>query len=248
MKCISCGGEVASDEERCPYCHTINEAAVKKKEQLDNKSMMNRELKTEVLETSREYRWNKILNRTLIAMTLLVIVMVVITFVTFLIEQGDLKKFHKPSNLSQLLDENYEKQDFNRLHALLTQYDMVDIDNYKYSQMALIHNQYEAFITNRNECIESIDRNTLPEDFVLEFALREGFKILDPELGLYDEISGENQRILEEYQTNVRGFFQTYLELSGEEIEELRRLNGSGGFTSSEIKNQLKRIGERLGE
>lgn len=248
MKCISCGGEVTSDEERCPYCHTINEAAVKKKKQLYGRGILNKVLKTEVLETSKEYRWSKILNRTMIIMAVLFAILVIITFVMNLLVGGDLKKLHKPSNVTQVLSENYEKQDFNRLYALLNQYGMMGTDHYKYSQIALIHSRYEDFITNRNECIEQIELNEQPGDFPLEYALREGLWILHPSLGLYDEMDRDNQKILSEYQDNVTVFFQAFLELSGEEIEELRRLNSSGVINSVDMKKQIKLIGERLGE
>lgn len=246
MKCVSCGGEIASDQERCPFCNTVNEAAIKKKRQIGWRIQKNEDLKEGILETSREYRWNKILNRTIGGMVVFLCLMIAISFGTYLILEGGMQNLHKPSNLSQILAEKYESRDYNELSALMRQYELMGNDEYQYTQISLLNSQFEDFLENRNECIERIDHKELPEDYALQSALTYGRKILEPNLARYDKITEDNQVMLEAYQEHVMVFFKACLELTAGEIEDLR--GNSGAVSGRALEELTERIRERLGE
>lgn len=51
MKCTNCGAEFASDQLRCPYCGTVNEAALKLAKELQTYDAAYEQKREEILET-----------------------------------------------------------------------------------------------------------------------------------------------------------------------------------------------------
>lgn len=127
MKCVSCNGEVASDQERCPYCNTINKEAVLNNKKIALKNLDNKKLKVSVLESSKEYIWTKFLNRTMVILAIIFCILLVINFASYLITSDVLKPVPESGDMT-MLDLNYEDFISNR-NACIEQIENKEILN-----------------------------------------------------------------------------------------------------------------------
>lgn len=248
MKCKQCGGEVGSEQERCPYCNAINKEAVRRKRQIHRKRIFNKDLRRRVLEESREDIWNRILNRAIAVMVCIFAAACMLGFTVNMAAGGMGKLFNKPDNMEEQLERLYENREFAQMSYLLDEYGLMGTDYYRYSQMALLNSTYERFINNRNECISQIEENKDLMELDLENVLRYGCNVLAPDIPYYREMDSENKIILEEYQQSVKAFYQSYLKLKDKEIDELAEAVQLGSSASRHLEESMEVIRERLGK
>lgn len=153
MKCKSCGANYPSREIACPYCDTPNPRGMKWKAQRDFAQWEYQEARSELEPVLRLRRWDKIVNRVLLIEIALIVLMIAGVFVAFFLEEqvGSLGSAFGREGLEQEFAALYEEERFGELYHRLDETGLLGEDFFEYSQMALLHYDYQSFDLARME-------------------------------------------------------------------------------------------------
>lgn len=232
MKCEYCGAEIVSDVEKCPYCNNINPVGVEFQNKILQNKQSNESLKKNVIEQNKESIANKILSRA-IAVTLILLLLNIIggTYASQL-SDGEIKKLETPKKSEQTMDLFVNNKEYSKLYIYMDKQDLLSEKYYTYSQLSLLQADYIHFTEYRNECINQIEKDGLPDKSNLSFAIRYASDILDPYIYAYPDIQPESAILLKEQEKSVTAFFKDYLKLNEKELSSI--LNSKNQFLDSD--------------
>lgn len=251
MKCRYCGGEVASDQIRCPFCNRINETARKRQEELLKEQEKTEKEYESVIEKEKPRLADIILRRTLIGAVVLFVLLMVFNFVIFLLKEGDLFTPRLPDNYRQTLETYYSEGRYEDIYLYVEKYNIFDPDNeqnYDYSQLAL---QYGRVI-NYRKCFYGVvqylmDQTERLSDYDWEYMFDYGYRVLVPDIGVYSKISERNAAAFDTFKEEVRLDWMTWLGITEEEIDGLVEGNRSSYEVNDELDELMRLAAERLG-
>lgn len=221
MKCNYCGGEVASDQEKCPFCDNINEQGVLYQNALKEKMTSNESLKKEVIGKNQKGIAGKILTRAIIIAFVLLILNIAAGVYLQEVSTGAVKKWETAKTSEKKMKEYLEKEEYGKLYTYMTKQDLIGEKYDTYSQIVLVNSQYERFIEYRNEWIDRKEKGEVPDRNNLSSAIHQGFKVLYPDIYAYPDIQPETAVILKEQQASVMVFFRDYLKIAEDELDDI---------------------------
>lgn len=224
MKCPNCGANISSRAVYCPYCDALNPKAKLREQQRERAQFELRTAEEETAPVLRRLTANKVLNRILIAEAILVALYFVGTLLVFMF--GDalvgLRWSFSRGGLDAEFASLYEQQRFGELYLRLDETDSFGEDYYEYSQMALIHYDYQNF-TQERMAYRTENAEGEIDEYTADFLARAMHDILQPYIPAYPELTDRNAEVLAEYQAEVLAFARHTLGLTDAEIELMRQ-------------------------
>ena len=221
MKCKNCGANYSSRDLQCPYCDTPNPRGVLWYHQR-TQAQSDYEKGLLLLPLLRRVAINRILNRVLIAEALILCLLLAGIFAFFAVEDlaGTVSLQWNRQAIQTELDVLYEQQRYGELYSRMQDADMMDEENYAYTQMALLYNDYESFVLRRMEYFSQLDGEGL-ESYTLESLIRSIHNVMVPYVPAYSDLTEENRRQMEIYAQETADFAQSVLGFGSEEMKLL---------------------------
>ena len=220
MKCVQCGAILKEEHLVCPYCGAINEEASGRKKEIDIIEKKNRALKKEILEKSKEEIYTKIHRRVNFVLTCVFVLMVLISFGTFMILEGNL---FVPKGTEEEMIRYYEEGDFEKLYLCMSSGELFDPElRYEYSHMALLWDQYKSCQTYFGKAYQEYEKTGVYNGYYLECCIDYGCEVLTGEFSyVYDEFPEINKEKAAPYREQVMILFTGILQIPEELIEEM---------------------------
>ncbi len=222
MKCVNCGANFSARDLYCPYCGTENLRGRRWQRQRAEAARDYHEARSEELPLLRRRLANKVLNRALLIEGVLFALLIVGVFLAFFLGdaadrlQTTLHRDRVETELAQL----YEEGRYGELHLRLDETGLFGQEHYEYSQMALLHYDYEDFVLAR---MEFLTQREAPEEYTMERLIGSMHEVLSPYIPAYPELTERNARQLEEYQREVTAFAAAMLGMEEAELARLRQ-------------------------
>lgn len=219
MKCVSCGASISSRERFCPYCGAENLRAKTRAAERERAERRYDAAYDAAAPALRRRTANKVLNRVLIVEAVLFALFLASIFAVFFL--GDALPGLGHGGIGAELEALYREERFGELYALLDETDSFGEDYYEYSQMALLHYDYESFTVSRMEFFA--ERHGEPDEYTVSSLIGYMHDVLSPYIPAYPDFTERNAAILAEYQTEVHAFAAGTLGLTESEIAVLRQ-------------------------
>ena len=247
MKCQNCGGAVGAEQERCPFCGTVNQAAVLKKRQLRQRLLENERLRERIIKGSREYVADRVFNWAILVAAAVMVLMIGLNIASYLHGVAGYRLFRDKASLEAQVDVYYSSGDYGSMLQLMRKEQLFGQDLYKYSQMALIIESYEEYAGSRSRLIEDLEQG---RDYSenLEDVIRYGSDVLNPYLPYYSDLNSDNESALNAYRAEILAFYTGWLRMTGEEAEMLAFREPGKRILTEELKEITARFTERIGE
>ncbi len=223
MKCNNCGANFQTEELRCPYCGSENIIGEEwERERASSKSLYER-MKAEFYNHGIVYTINKLLNKTLIILTIAFIVLLFINIMPGIFEAGtlSLKKALFKDQIMGQMEEYHASGEWDKLERYMSEYDMFGEENYVYCQAAIMERDYQEYMCSFMQYIELSEEDQDRYDYYLERAIDSSRDLYRADCGIYDELQSENWTKHKEYQEGVMRFWKASLGLTEEEIQFL---------------------------
>lgn len=113
MKCTYCGADVDAQAVKCPFCGQENAQGVAFKKQVEEKKKRNKDLPRFVLRLQEKEIKGKLLTRMNVGLILVNVLLVVLSFVIFIINEEKPKRQVQPgSQAEQFIQEFYYDQEY----------------------------------------------------------------------------------------------------------------------------------------
>ncbi|MGN0515107.1 MAG: hypothetical protein ACI4GD_12600 [Lachnospiraceae bacterium] len=220
MKCKNCGAQMGLDVEKCPYCGSENKIAKTRSSTLDKLKKYNEKLSQEELKKTRAWRFYKLHKRINIIMTAVVIVLLVVSFIFYMLSDNSVSK---PKGSVNTVKELYNKGDYEELHTYMHEHGMFGEEGlYEYSQMALLWYEYHK---TRLDFIKAYDNYMLDDQYnkmYLERCVDDGYGVLTCHISsYYNEVSEENANRIKPYQDEIYMLFTGILNIPEEMLSDL---------------------------
>lgn len=219
MKCVNCGAQIGLDVEKCPFCGTVNNIAVVRKEGIEILKAENEKLEEAVLEASKKEMYYKLHKRINI---ILVAVMVLFCVAALIISQIEYD-YVAPED-KKMVYELYEKQDLEGLYNLMHEKDIFGKEGfYDYSYMALLWNNYQECQRWYAKAYDNYLANGKYDSYYLERCIETGCEILTGYISsTYGKnLSEKNKEYLRPYQEKVMILFTGTFGIPEEMLEGL---------------------------
>lgn len=220
MKCVQCGAILKEEHLVCPYCGAINEEASVRKKEVDTIENKNKALKKEVLEKSKEEIHTKIHRRVNFVLTCVFILLVFISFGTYMIVEENL---FGPKGTEEEMIRYYEAGDFENLYLCMNSGELFDPElRYEYSHMALLWNKYQSCQIYFAKAYQEYDKTGVYDGYYLERCIEYGCEVLTGEFSYtYDVFPEINKEKAAWYQEQVMILFTGVLQIPDELITEM---------------------------
>ncbi len=225
MKCRNCGADVDAEALKCPYCETKNPGGIRFWQRVRIKHDQNLRLKKKVLDESREGILNRILNRTMFTLLIVLILTFGISFWTFyFFSEGN--HLFAPSDCEEVMQELYEEGDYLRLHAYMLEYDLTGEKYSAYSRVSWIAFDYTQFLNARNEILHELETGEMPEEYEYSALIERAYRVLYPTYPKY-ESQETDRKYTEDCSVIVRDSLAVLFGFGEEELALMEQNSGS---------------------
>lgn len=251
MKCTFCGGEVGSDQLRCPYCNQENLIAYQRKKELDEENAKNAEEARRVIASNKTDIINKVLTRIMIGLAVLFVIVTIVSFGINLYIEGAIFKPKLPADYIETLDGFYETGEYDKLYMYVKKYEIYDYKNpvtYDYSQLALYYYDVLDYRRCFYEVVEYLrgEKDKI-SSYDWEYTFVNGYKVLLPDIGVYEEISERNEEAFLLFKEEVILDWMVWFGVTREEVEALIADKEPYYYADDRLEAFAKIIEERLG-
>ena len=249
MKCPNCGGEVSVNDTRCPYCGSLNPEGAAFQGEFRRRRNLNEYLRQKVRSQMRLPLAQRIMNLSIVILSLLLVLSLALGLMWSLFRDRDALGLGRPSDFEAQMETLYTEGRYEELYRYMSRYGIEGEDYPLYMQMCLYHVDYADFVQYSMDCTQSLENGKIPEDFYLEYSLRQAADLFCPDLPAYPETYPENQAALEGYRDEVEAYLFGTLNLTREEAAVLYPSEENDGYLSYEDSEQLMElIKDRLKE
>ena len=249
MKCPYCGGEVSVNDVRCPYCGNLNPEGAAFQGEVRRHRKLNEYLRQKMREQLRLPLAQRILNLAIAILILLLVLINVLFIIWYLVRNPQTLGLGRPSDYGAQIERLYDEGRYGELYAYMDRYSLEGTDYPQYMQMALLYYTYTDFVQHSMSCTQALEKNTIPDDYSLEYAIRNASELFSPYIPAYPETYPVNQENLSLYQEEAEIFLLGTLRLTEEEIRVLDLDENDNGYVSSDnIEQLMERSKERLKE
>lgn len=251
MKCTFCGGEVGTDQLRCPYCNQENVIAYRRQKEFNDEFAKNEAEARKVIKADKSDIVHRVLTRILVGLIVMFFVLTFVSFGVFLYIEGDIFQPKAPSNAIETLDGFYETGEFDKLFLYVQEYDIFDPDNsitYDYSQMALYYYdvlEYRSCLYGILDYLRGAEEDVSYYDWYYTF--KNGYKVLLPDMGVYEEISERNEEVFEKFAEELIFDWTVWFGVTREDVEALIEDGEPYYFADDKVEAFADVIEERLG-
>ena len=251
MKCTFCGGEVGADELRCPYCNQENLIAYQRQQEFHEETEKNEAEAKKVIAANKSEIVNKVLTRILVGLLIMFFVVTVISVICAMYIEGDIFQPKPPKDYIETLDGFYETGEYDRLYLYVQKYNIYDYQNpvtYDYSQLAL----YYYDVLEYRRCFYSVAEYLRGEsdsirEYYWEYMFKNGYKVLIPDIGVYEDISERNAEAFELFKEEVILDWMVWLGVTREEIEGLIADGEAYYYADDKLEAFAEAVEKRLG-
>ncbi len=226
MKCKNCGADIPAEAIRCAYCDTVNPGGVSFLQRLKEKREENKRLRKELLRNSREAYLNQLLNRAMIIFGVLMIVVVFVSTGVTIYAQG--YRTTADPNKDAIMQKLYDEEAYQQLDTYMSTHDLIGNDHYSYTRVALINNSYEKFFELRNDCIDIIRKQDVPDDELIRAVIEKGVAALYADIPAYPDVCPEEKQLTDKYNVIVTDFLTGVFGFGDQELDYIRE-NVHGG-------------------
>lgn len=251
MKCTFCGGEVGADQLRCPYCNQENLIAYQRKKELDEETAKNAEEAKRVIASNKADIINKVLTRIMIGLAVLFVIVTIVAFGINLYIEGAIFKPKLPADYIETLDGFYETGEYDKLYMYVKKYEIYDYKNpvtYDYSQLALYYYDVLDYRRCFYEVVEYLrGEKDKVSSYDWEYTFVNGYKVLLPDIGVYEEISERNEEAFLLFKEEVILDWMVWFGVTREEVETLIADKEPYYYADDRLEAFAKVIEERLG-
>lgn len=251
MKCTFCGGEVGADQLRCPYCNQENLIAYQRKKELDEETAKNAEEAKRVIASNKTDIINKVLTRIMIGLAVLFVIVTIVAFGINLYIEGAIFKPKLPADYIETLDGFYETGEYDKLYMYVKKYEIYDYKNpvtYDYSQLALYYYDVLDYRRCFYEVVEYLrGEKDKVSSYDWEYTFVNGYKVLLPDIGVYEEISERNEEAFLILKEEVILDWMVWFGVTREEVEALIADREPYYYADDRLEAFAKVIEERLG-
>lgn len=251
MKCTFCGGEVGADQLRCPYCNQENLIAYQRKKELDEETAKNAEEAKRVIASNKADIINKVLTRIMIGLAVLFVIVTIVAFGINLYIEGAIFKPKLPADYIETLDGFYETGEYDKLYMYVKKYEIYDYKNpvtYDYSQLALYYYDVLDYRRCFYEAVEYLrGEKDKVSSYDWEYTFVNGYKVLLPDIGVYEEISERNEEAFLLFKEEVILDWMVWFGVTREEVEALIADKEPYYYADDRLEAFAKVIEERLG-
>ena len=251
MKCTFCGGEVGADQLRCPYCNQENLIAYQRKKELDEETAKNAEEAKRVIASNKADIINKVLTRIMIGLAVLFVIVTIVAFGINLYIEGAIFKPKLPADYIETLDGFYETGEYDKLYMYVKKYEIYDYKNpvtYDYSQLALYYYDVLDYRRCFYEVVEYLrGEKDKVSSYDWEYTFVNGYKVLLPDIGVYEEISERNEEAFLLFKEEVILDWMVWFGVTREEVEALIADKEPYYYADDRLEAFAKVIEERLG-
>lgn len=227
MKCTNCGAEFASDQLRCPYCGTVNEAALKLAKELQTYDAAYEQKRDELLETGT----SQVLKHLTIKLGIVFLAIVLFSFGFIVVYQYrfgfrstyQVRGARLEENTRQVARYLDEKQ-YIRAYLLASATDPTGELFRNYPEYAQELNEIYTYSLVLVSVLQSMDSMNEGDNYP---ALRD----TDVTTIQIFYRSGDEGEVQQDLIREVDGYLKYYYRLTEEEIETLKRLDYGEQFT-----------------
>lgn len=227
MKCTNCGAEFASDQLRCPYCGTVNEAALKLAKELQTYDAAYEQKRDELLETGT----SQVLKHLTIKLGIVFLAIVLFSFGFIAVYQYrfgfrstyQVRGARLEENTRQVARYLDEKQ-YIRAYLLASATDPTGELFRNYPEYAQELNEIYTYSLVLVSVLQSMDSMNEGDNYP---ALRD----TDVTTIQIFYRSGDEGEVQQDLIREVDGYLKYYYRLTEEEIETLKRLDYGEQFT-----------------
>lgn len=219
MKCKSCAGNYKTKELVCPYCGHANLLGrfwfAKKSEA---------ELEYERAEADYKKRVTPFVLNRFVNRLIAIFSLVLLLFVGGMLVWCGVRLFNYVAyengvslGVNRKLESIYKTGDMRKLYNYMSERDLISKSNYRYSQAAMLGNDYTNYQIERLKFLRELEEN--PEEACerLGMLLCDAFEVYGVQLGIYSEPDPDNERLIESYREEIHAFLYGTLGLTKEE-------------------------------
>lgn len=245
MKCNHCGANFKTTDLKCPYCGSFNVVA----EELNQEKKWYEKIFFNAKEEFRQRGiWitlDKIVNRVLLIIGVLFIVILFVIWLLIMIEGEVSESSYRISQEKHMetMEEYHDADEWYELYQYMNENNIPGEDFYTYQQAGLLANSYKEYMIHKMCFLDMSEQEKLEDDFYLEYALKNSYKVYTVDMGNYDELDPRNAEHFESYQNEIVCFWKYTLGLTDAEIEELVALDSCPH--GEELNELLKEIKSR---
>lgn len=230
MKCKNCGAQIGLDVQKCPYCGTINQIALKREDTLEEMQKSNEELEEKVIKDSREVMWYRLHKR--FNLVLFMIILSIIAFGFYI----QYKENHVKADAKDvaIMKEYYETGNLEELYYFMTENDFMVLDEYyEYAHVASVWYSYHSARCDFINAYDDYALNGKYNKYMLESCIWEGCEVLTGHMSYYGgDLSEHSLNLIEGFQEEIYMLFGGSLKIPDEMLKNLEPHN-------SEMRKEL---------
>lgn len=214
MKCTGCGANYPSRELACPYCGTPNPRgrAWQRERQAAESEVAG--VTAAALPVLRARRYDRILNRVLLAEGVFLALLIIGAFVAAFL--AGVRRAPSPQE-EAVLASLYEEGRYDELYARMSDADLFDDAHYEYAQISLLNYEYDDFRQARLRYESQRSAGEVSE-YAVSSLLRGINDVLHPYIPAYPELTGRNAVIQARFCEDVRCYARFCLALHEDEL------------------------------
>lgn len=223
MKCENCGAQIGFDEEKCPYCGTLNTAAISRKQRINDMEEQNRQLFANTLDKEKTTIIYKVWVRINIVLTCVFaaafIVLLAVSLVDEFIYDNDIGK----GDAIEQMNHYYDEGQLMELNRCMHDNDLFDSQKrYDCSQIALLWGNYMDCQKEFAESYENYLSTGCYKQWQLERCIDLGYEVLTGNIShIYGEkMSDRNKELLKPYQDDIKIMFTGILKVPLEMLND----------------------------
>lgn len=134
------------------------------------------------------------------------------------------KEVHKKKRFNEYLREEimeqmYEDGLYGELDYAMESWNLDASDYPEYTQMTILNYYYQQFQVNSMNCIQAMDQGLTPDDYDLEYSVKNARKLLKPDIPAYPDIYPENQEQLSIWQEEALIYLIGILDFTEEDLK-----------------------------
>lgn len=248
MKCPNCGGDVSVNDLRCPYCGTPNPEGIAFQEEVHKRKRFNEYLRKKITEQMQLPLMHRILNLGLIILFLIALLLFLVSLGIFLFQDIGFPTLIRPRDYKEQMAQMYEEGRYNELDHAMESWNLEPSDYPEYTQMTILNYTYREFLTHSMNCVSAIDQGLIPDEYHLEFCIRNAQELLVPDIPAYPDIYPENQEQLSVWQEEALIYLIGILNFTEEEMAVLYPTDQYDIFSYDELDVLTANITRRLKE
>lgn len=219
MKCKNCGGNVSVNDLKCPYCGTPNPEGMAFQKEVHKKKRFNEYLREEITEQMKLPLRHRVLNLSLIILLVITFLLFALCIVVHVIFDIGIPSLNRPRHYEEQLEQMYEDGLYGELDYAMESWNLDASDYPEYTQMTILNYYYQQFQVNSMNCIQAMDQGLTPDDYDLEYSVKNARKLLKPDIPAYPDIYPENQEQLSIWQEEALIYLIGILDFTEEDLK-----------------------------